>query len=58
MFKSCVCLFTLATTRNVHFQLTPSMDASDAIKVLVRFLSGRGYIKMFISDSFLSFRPD
>ena len=58
MFKSCECLFTLAITRNVHFQLTPSMDTSDAIKILVRFLSGRGYIKMFISDNFSSFRSD
>ena len=38
MFKSYICLFTCATTRNVHLELTPSMDASDVIKALVRFL--------------------
>ena len=36
MFKSYICLFTCATTRNVHLELIPSMDASDVIKALVR----------------------
>ena len=58
MFKSYICLFTCATTRNVHLELTPSMDASDVIKALVRFLSRRGCIKMFISDNFSSFKSD
>ena len=39
MFKSYICLFTCATTRNDHLEFTPSMDASDIIKALVRFLS-------------------
>ena len=55
IFKSYI-FFTWATTRNVHLELTPSMDASDVIKALVRFLSRRGCIKMFISDNFSSFR--
>ena len=58
MFKSYICLFTCATTRNVHFELTPSMDASDVIKALVRLLSRRGCIKMFISHNFSSFKSD
>ena len=58
MFKSYICLFTCATTRNVHLELTPSMDASDVIKALVRFLSRRGCIKMFVSDNFSSFKSD
>ena len=58
MFKSCVCLFTCTTTRNVHLELTPGMDASDVIKALVRFLSRRGCIKMFVSDNFSSFKSD
>ena len=58
IFKSYICLFTCATTRNVHLKLTPSMDASDVIKALVRFLSRRGCIKMFISDNFSSFKSD
>ena len=32
IFKSYICLFTCATTRNIHLELTPSMDASDIIK--------------------------
>ena len=47
MFKSYICLFTCATTRNVHLELTPSMDASDVIKALVRFLLSRGCIDKF-----------
>ena len=58
MFKSYICLFTCATTRNVHLELTASMDASDVIKVLVRFLSRRVCFKIFISDNFLSFKSD
>ena len=46
MFKSYICLFTCVTTRNVHLELTPSMDASDVVKALGRFLSRRGCIKM------------
>ena len=45
IFKSYICLFTCATTRNIHLELTPSMDASDIIKVLVPFLSRRECIK-------------
>ena len=52
MFKCYIGLFTCATTRNVHLELTPSMDASDVIKALVQFLSRRGCIKMFASDNF------
>ena len=58
MFKSYICLFTCVTTRNVHLELTPSMDASDVVKALGRFLSRRGCIKMFISDNFSSFKSD
>ena len=45
IFKSYICLFACATTRNIHLELTPSMDASDIIKVLVQFLSRRECIK-------------
>ena len=58
VFKSYICLFTCATTRNVHLELTPTMDASDVIKALVRFLSRRGCIKTFISNNFSSFKFD
>ena len=58
MFKCYIRLFTCATTRDVHLELTPSMGASDIIKALVQFLSRRGCIKMFISDNFSSSRSD
>ena len=51
-------MFTCATTRNVHLELTPSMDAADVIKALERFLSRRGCIKMFVSDNFSTFKSD
>ena len=58
IFKSYTGLFTCATTRNIHLELTPSMDTSDVIKALVQFLSRRGCIKMFISVNFSSFKSD
>ena len=58
MFKSYICLFTCVTTRNVHLELTPSMDARDVIKVLTRFLSRGGCIKTFISNNFSNFKSD
>ena len=58
VFKSYIFLFTSATTRNVHLELTPSLDASDVIKALVRFLSRRRCIKTLISDNFSSFKSD
>ena len=58
MFKSYICLFPCATTNNVHLELTPSMDASGVNKALVRFLSRKGCIKMFISDNFSRFKSD
>ena len=55
MFKNNICLFTCATTRNVHLELTPSMDASDVIKTLVQFLSRRGCTKVLNLMQFLNF---
>ena len=55
MFKAYILLFTCATTRNVHLELTPGMDCGSLIRALHRFLSRRGYIKLFISDNFKSF---
>ena len=57
MFRINICFLTCATMRHVHLELTPSMDSSDLIKALVLFLSRRGCIKMFISDTFLSYTP-
>ena len=58
LFKSYICLFTCAATWYVHLELRPSIDASNVIKALARFLSRRGCIKMFISDNFSRFESD
>jgi len=56
MYKSYICLFTCATTRNIHLELTPDMTTHSLINSLERFLSRRGCINMFISDNFTSFK--
>ena len=55
MHKAYILLFTCATTRNIHLELTPSMEAPSVIRTLKRFLARRGIIKMFIRDKFRSF---
>ena len=41
LFKSYSCLFTCATTRNVHLELTPSMSTQHLINCLKRFTGRR-----------------
>ena len=45
-------------TRNVHLQLSPSMDSSKVSSCLERFLSRRGCVNMFISDNFSAFKSN
>ena len=52
LFKCCICLFTCATARNFHLELTPSMIAQHLISCLKRFARRQGKIKLFISDDF------
>ena len=56
MFKCYICLLTCATTRNVHLELSSSMDSSKVISCLKRFLSRRGCVNMFISNNFSGFK--
>ena len=42
MYKAYICLMTCAASRNVHLELTPSMDAASLIRALKRFLARRG----------------
>ena len=58
LFKFYICLFTCATTRNVHLELTPSMSAQHLISCLKRFAGRRGKIDLFISDNFQTFVSD
>ena len=39
MYKAYICLMTCAASRNVHLELTPSMDAASLIRALKRFLA-------------------
>ena len=55
LFKCYICLFTCATTRNVHLELTPSMSAPHLISCLKRFAVRRGKINLFISDNIQTF---
>ncbi|XP_065665735.1 uncharacterized protein LOC136087157 [Hydra vulgaris] len=52
MYKAYVCLFTCATSRNVHVELTPSMETDSLIRCLKRFIARRGSIEIVISDNF------
>ena len=55
MHKAYICLFTCASTRNVHLELTPSMNTESLIRCLKRFTARRGVSKMVISDNFKTF---
>ena len=55
MYKSYICLFTCAATRNVHLELCPGMDAQSLIRLLNRFIGRRGTFNMAVSDNFKTF---
>ena len=52
MNKSYVSLFTCATTRCAHLQLTPDMSTTTLILALQRFLARKGFPEKFIGDNF------
>ena len=54
--KCYILLFTCAVTRAVHLELTPDESTHMLILALQRFISRRGYAKLFISDNFQSFK--
>ena len=56
MNKSYILLFTCATTRCIHLELTPDMSTPALILALRRFLSRKGYPEKFISDNFKTFK--
>ena len=55
MSKVYVALYTCATTRAVHLELTPSMQANAFLRSLRRFISRRGIPRLIVSDNFRSF---
>ena len=56
LFKSYILLFTCATTRAVHLELTPDMSAPTVIRAIQRFMARKGYPELFVSDNFTSFK--
>ena len=51
-------MFTCAATRNGNLELSSSMDSIKVIHYLKQFLSRRGYVNMFISGNFSSFKSN
>ena len=56
--KCYILLFTCATTRGVHLELTPDQSVPTLILALKRFVSRRGHCKLYISDNFKSFKSN
>ncbi|XP_069195602.1 uncharacterized protein [Procambarus clarkii] len=49
--KAYICLFTCATTRAVHLEVTPDMSAEAFLQAFCRFASRRSCPKLMISDN-------
>ena len=56
MYRCYILLFTCATSRSVHLELTPDMRSQILIRAVKRFFSRKGFPFLFISDNFKSFK--
>ena len=56
MSKCYILLFTCAVTRAVYLELTPDERTHTLILALRRFISRRGFAKLFIGSNFQSFK--
>ena len=56
MHKVYIALFTCASTRAVHLDLVPALDAQSFIRSLKRFFARRGVNQLFISDNAKTFK--
>ena len=56
MHKVYIVLYTCASTRAVHLDLVPSLDAQSFIRSLKRFFPRRGVNQLFISDNAKTFK--
>ena len=54
--KAYICLFTCATSRAIHLELTPSLESPAFIRALIRFMSRRGFPNVLISDNAKTFK--
>ncbi|XP_068728837.1 uncharacterized protein [Montipora capricornis] len=56
MHKVYIALYTCSSTRAVHLDLVPSLDAQAFIRSLKRFFARRGVNQLFISDNAKAFK--
>ena len=54
--KVYILLFTCASSRAIHLELTPDMKSPAFIRAFQRFVSRRGKLSMIISDNFKTFK--
>ena len=54
--KCYLLLFTCATTRTLHLEITQDVSANFVILALGRYMARRGNPRLFISDNFKSFK--
>ena len=54
--KVYIALFTCCTTRMLHLELQPSLDATSCIRAMKRTFARVGYPKRLISDNYKTFR--
>ena len=50
MHKAYICLFTCASTRNLHLELVPDMGAEALIRCLKRFMARRGILHTVVLE--------
>ena len=56
MYKCYIALFTCASTRAIHLELSPDLSANSFIRVLKRFIGRRGFPGLIISDNGTTFK--
>jgi len=56
MYKCYIALFTCASTRAVHLELTPDLSPTSFLRALRRFFGRRGLPTLFISDNGKTFK--
>ena len=58
MNKAYICLFTCATSRAVHLELVPNLEADVFLRCLRRFFSRRGRPNLLIDDNAKTFKAN
>ena len=56
MYKAYIALFTCASTRGIHLELTPDLSAQAFVRSLQRFIGRRGVPSFIVSDNGKTFK--